>query len=102
VHGPVGRDDVAGAARGVDLVLICVPDPAIAGVAAAIEPEPGCVVAHVAGSLGPSVLGGRHQRVAAIHPLVALPDAVTGAARLRDHAWFALDGDPLVAEVVSD
>ena len=90
--------DVAGAAGGVDLVLIATPDGAIAEVAATIDPVDDTVVAHVAGSLGLDVVAD-HARPAALHPLVALPDAETGATRLVG-AWFAVAGDPLVGEVV--
>lgn len=90
---------VAVAADDVDLVLICVSDPAVAAVAAAVGPGP-AVVAHCAGSLGLGVLA-PHRRVAAVHPLVSLPNADIGAARLRDHAWFAIDGDPIAGEVVA-
>src|SRR5205085_11982881 len=79
-----------------------VPDGAIAEVAASIEPVAGTVVAHLAGSLGLDALA-PHARRGAIHPLVALPSAEVGAARLTGGAWFALaeDGDPLAAEVVA-
>ena len=73
----------------------------IAEIAAAIEPDPDTVVAHLAGALGLGVLAG-HPRPAALHPLVALPDPETGAARLADGAWFAVAGDPLVEQVVAD
>jgi predicted short-subunit dehydrogenase-like oxidoreductase (DUF2520 family) len=73
----------------------------IAEAAAAVAPVPTTVVAHLAGSLGLDVLAG-HPRVAALHPLVALPDAGTGADRLAAGAWFAVAGDPLVAQVVAD
>jgi len=98
----LGRgDDLGVAAHDVNLLVLAVPDPVIAEVAAAIEPSPDTVVAHLAGSLGLGVLAG-HPRPAALHPLVALPDAETGAARLADGAWFAVVGDPLVEEVVAD
>jgi len=94
VHGPLNRtDDIAGAADGVDLVLICVSDRAVAEVAALIEPSPLVVVAHIAGSLGLDVLAS-HPRRGAVHPLVSLPDAALGATRL-DGAWFAVAGDGL-------
>jgi len=67
-------------------------------VAAAVEPVPATVVAHLAGSLGLDVLE-PHARRASIHPLVALPDPDLGAQRLRG-AWFALAGDPVGAQVV--
>ena len=101
VHEPVRRgDDVSGAAQGVDLVVVATPDAVIAEVASAIEPGP-AVVAHLAGSLGLDVLGG-HARTAAIHPLVSLPSAELGAARLAAGAWFAVAGDPLAEQVVAD
>lgn len=96
---PGRTDAVVGAADGVDLVLLTVPDGAVAEVAARVAPSAAAVVAHVAGSLAPSVLG-PHPKVGAVHPLVSLPDAGVGAARLRG-AWFAVAGDPLVHEVVA-
>ena len=101
VDGPLGRGDLSAAAAGVDLLVLAVPDAAIARVAAAIDPVAGTVVAHLAGSLGLDVLA-PHARRAAIHPLAALPSAAVGAERLAGGAWFALaaDGDPLAATVV--
>lgn len=99
----VGRGgDLAGAAAGVDLLLLAVPDGAVAEVAAAVEPAGAAVVAHCSGALGLGPLAG-HARQAVLHPLVSLPDAERGAAALRDGAWFGLsaEGDPLAAEVVA-
>ena len=102
VDGPLGREvPLAAAARDVDLVLICVSDSAVAEVAARIEPDDRCVVAHVSGSLGLGVLDG-HRRVGAVHPLVSLATPGTGADRLVAGAWFAIAGDPLVTDVVAD
>src|SRR5262245_2050605 len=82
----LGRDDaVATAAHGTDLLLIATPDASIAAVAAAVEPDDHAVVAHCAGSLGLDVLA-PHARRAGVHPLVSLPNAEVGAARLRDDA----------------
>lgn len=93
VADPVGRgDDPAGAAHHVDLVLITTPDPVIAAVAAAIEPDRDALVVHAAGSLGLDVLEG-HPRRGALHPLVSIPDPATGAVRLLDGAWFAVAAD---------
>lgn len=94
-------DDVSGAACGdAELVLLCVPDESVAAVAASIEPG-AAVVAHVAGSLGLDVLDARHRRRAAIHPLMALPNAALGAERLLSAGWFALAGDRIVEDVVA-
>ena len=68
------------AAADVDLVVIATPDAVVADVAAAIRPGR-AVVAHVAGSLGLDVLA-PHDRRAALHPLMSLPDAEIGAERL--------------------
>jgi predicted short-subunit dehydrogenase-like oxidoreductase (DUF2520 family) len=100
VADPVNRgDDPTGAAHGVDLLVIATPDVTIADMADTVEPDDSTVVAHLAGSLGLDALG-VHTRRASLHPLVALPSAEVGAQRLREHAWFAVAGDPLVLEVV--
>ena len=89
----------AASAEGVGLLVLAVPDDAISSMAAAIEPVPSTVIAHLAGSLGLDALA-PHERRAALHPLVALPNAELGAARLQG-AWFATAGDPLIEEVVA-
>jgi predicted short-subunit dehydrogenase-like oxidoreductase (DUF2520 family) len=100
VSGLLGRDDdTSGAASGVDLVVVATPDGAVASVAAAIEPVPGTVVAHLAGSLGLDALE-PHPRRAAVHPLVSLPDPEIGARRLRG-AWYAIAGDAMAREIVA-
>lgn len=106
-HWPVepllGRgDDLTAAATGVDLLVVATPDAAIAEVAAQVRPQPDVVIAHLSGSAGLAPLAG-HQRVAVLHPLVALPDPERGAERLVG-AWFGLAaiGDPLVEEVVDE
>lgn len=100
VVAPLGRDDdLVAAGRGVDLLVVATPDASIASVAASIEPVPTTVVAHLSGSLGLEVLA-PHPRVAALHPLVALPNAEVGAARLAAGAWFAVTGDPMAVTVV--
>ena len=89
---------IGDAAADVDLVLIATPDTVVADVAAAIRPGR-AVVAHVAGSLGLDVLA-PHDRRAALHPLMSLPDAEIGAERLTG-GWFAVAGDPLVADLAT-
>lgn len=87
-------DPVAGAARGIDLLVLATPDAAIRDVAREVEPVPDTVVVHLSGSLGLDVLA-PHERRAGLHPLVALPNPDVGAKRLVG-AWFAVAGDPLV------
>jgi len=99
VDGPLGRDaDPATATTGTRLLVLAVPDGAVAHLARSLTPG-GAVVAHLAGALGLDVLA-PHARVAAIHPLVALADPERGARRLRG-AWFATAGDPAATEVVA-
>lgn len=102
VDGPIAHDGagVRTAAAGVELLLLAVPDAAVAAVAAAVDPDPGCAVAHLAGSLTLDVLA-PHPRRASIHPLVALPGGDLGAARLSSGAWFAVAGDPDAATVAA-
>jgi pantoate--beta-alanine ligase len=97
----LGRgDELSGAAAGVDLLVLAVPDGEVGKVAAAVQPDAGTVIAHLAGSLTLDALA-PHARRASIHPLVSLAKAETGAERLAG-AWFAVAGDPLGAEVVAD
>lgn len=87
-------DDLSAAATGVDLVILAVPDAAIANVAAQIAAVPETVVAHLSGATTLDALH-PHMRRASLHPLVPMTDAVTGAAALHG-AWMAVAGDPLI------
>jgi len=91
-------DDLTAAAEGVDVVLLAVPDRAIAAVAAAIEPRQGTVVLHCSGA---STLDGLapHVRRGSLHPLVTLPEPVLGALRLGGGPYFAVAGDPMAREL---
>ena len=98
VRTPLGRgDDLSTAARNCDLLLIATPDSTVASIAASVLPVAETVVAHVAGSLGLEVLE-PHARRASLHPLRALPTTTSDVAG----AWFAVSGDPIAAEAVTD
>jgi predicted short-subunit dehydrogenase-like oxidoreductase (DUF2520 family) len=84
----------------VDLILLTVPDTAIASVARSIAPTD-AVVAHVSGACGLEILA-PHERVGSIHPLMSLPDSATGSRRLLDRCTFAIEGDPLMADLAAD
>lgn len=102
IAGILGRNDpVEGAAQDVDWLVIATPDGAIAEVASRVEPTQGTLVVHLAGALGPGVLG-RHSRRAGLHPLLSLPDPDVGSARLAGGAWFAVAGDEGVRQAVED
>ena len=92
-------DDLEDAAVGCDLLVLAVPDGAVAAVALRVTPVASTVVAHLAGSLGLDVLA-PHARRASFHPLIPLPTAEEGAHRLVSGAWFAVAGDPLADAVV--
>ena len=98
--GFLGRgDDLSGAGRDVDVLVLATPDDAIAEVAAAVEPVPTTTLVHLSGSLGLDALT-PHPRRAALHPLVPLPNGAVGAARLVSGVTFAVAGDPVVHVLV--
>jgi pantoate--beta-alanine ligase len=100
VAGLLGRDDdPSSAAAGVDVLVIATPDDVIAQVAAAVRPDPRCVVVHLAASLGLGALD-PHPRRGALHPLVPLPTPEIGARRLAQGISFAVAGDPVVCGLV--
>jgi len=99
VDGILGRhDDQAAAADGVDILVISTPDDVVASVAAGVRPVEGCVVVHLAASLGLDVLG-PHARRASLHPLVPLPNPTIGERRLTGGIAFAVAGDPIADEL---
>lgn len=96
----LGRsDDPAGAAEGVDVLVLATPDAALPALAALVRPVPTSVVVHLSGALGTEVLA-PHPRRGCLHPLVPLPDVATGSERLRSGVTFAVAGDPIVAAMV--
>jgi len=98
--GFLGRhDDLADAARGVDVLVIATPDDAIAEVAASVLPAAGTTVVHLSGSLGLEALA-PHPLRGALHPLVPLPNGEVGAARLGSGVTFAVAGAPAARAVV--
>ncbi len=101
VRALVGRGDcVAHAAEGVDFLFLAVPDASIAPVARQVVPVPSTVVVHMSGSLGLDELY-PHERMASMHPLVPLPDAEVGRERLSGGAFFAVDGDQRIGDLVA-
>lgn len=99
VVGFVGSSDDPGAsASGVDVLILAVPDRRIAEVASRVRPVDSTVVLHLSGSQGLSVLA-PHVRRGSMHPLVPLPNAEVGAARIAAGATFAVAGDPMAEEL---
>ena len=90
-------ESLKAAATGVDVVILAVPDTAIAEVAAEIAARPDTVVAHLSGATALNALL-PHPRRASLHPLVPLSEPVAGARSLTG-AWMALSGDPVIEQV---
>ena len=83
VRGPLGRgDDVSPAAAGVGVLLLDSSRPEIAGVALAVKARSVDRRGSLLGGSRPRRARRPMSRVAALHPLVTLPDPVVGAARL--------------------
>ena len=96
----LGRgDDLDTVTASTDVVLLTVPDDAIGDVAGRLPPGTAAVV-HVSGAKGLDVLA-PHARRGSVHPLMSLPDPATGAERLAGGGTFAVDGDPIAAEIVA-
>ena len=92
------HDDVTTAATDVDVVLLTVPDRAIAEIAERVTPGPAAVL-HCSGATTLAPVR-HHARHGSIHPLMTLPDTAVGTGRLLDRCTFAIDGDP-VAEALA-
>ncbi len=88
----------ARAAAGMaDVVIVAVPDDAVAAVARDIAPavRRGALVVHTAGALSSEALASvrrRGARAASLHPLMTFPTAAKGLAGIRG-AHFFFEGD---------
>lgn len=84
VRGPLARGEWEGAVASGDIVLLCVPDAAIARAAAQVPRD--ALVGHCSGALSLEVLGPR--RAFSMHPLLA----ITGPGTRFDGAAAAIAG----------
>ena len=82
-----------------DVVLLCVPDDAIAEVSQALAPSDSRVVLHVAGSKGLDDVA-NHPRSGFLHPLAMLSTTEIGASRLHG-ATFSVGGDEVTVQLVA-
>ena len=101
----VGATEVGAVGRDATVLILAVPDAAIAETAVASAPglAPGSLVIHLSGALGLDVLAALQRlrpdvRVGALHPLVSMPSAELGANRLAG-AWCAVAGDDATVEL---
>ncbi|MBI2930863.1 MAG: DUF2520 domain-containing protein [Planctomycetes bacterium] len=89
-------DDPVRAAAEADVVLVTVPDGAVAQVGASLRPTSGAVIAHTCGALSAEVLApvrARGAHAGALHPLRSFADPALAAERFPG-TWCAVDGDP--------
>jgi predicted short-subunit dehydrogenase-like oxidoreductase (DUF2520 family) len=96
VAARLGERGVAVRADGAELVLLCVPDAAIASAAASVAPGPW--VAHMSGATPLAALA-PHERRFSVHPLQTFTRA-RGAEQL-DGAWAAVTADTDEARAVA-
>jgi len=86
VVGPLRRGETVPA--DVDMVLLCVPDAAIADAAAALTVVPGRLVGHCSGATGLQPLTAAGHEALSLHPLMT----VTGPQATFAGAGAAIDG----------
>jgi predicted short-subunit dehydrogenase-like oxidoreductase (DUF2520 family) len=84
--------------RRADLVLVAVPDDAIAGVVAGLDLHPSQLVAHFSGRHGLAVLGGV-ARPMALHPVFPFTG---GPADLTGVSWGVTSEEPLAEQLVRE
>ena len=88
VAARLGERGFAVSSDAADLIILCVPDAAVAEVARSLEPGPW--IAHVSGATPLAVLD-PHERRFSVHPLQTFTRA-RGAEQL-DGAWAAVTGE---------
>lgn len=90
-------------AEEVELIVIAVPDDAIASVAAEIRMYGGQAMIHTSGVLGPEVLApamAAGTQIGSFHPLVAFADTERAVAALHG-ATVAIEGDDQLAALLA-
>ncbi|MDH4141847.1 MAG: DUF2520 domain-containing protein [Chloroflexota bacterium] len=88
----------------VELIILAIPDDAIAPLAATLRMYSGQAMVHTSGSLGAEVLTpamAAGTQVGAFHPLVAFADMERAIAALRG-ATIAIEGDDQLAALLAE
>jgi predicted short-subunit dehydrogenase-like oxidoreductase (DUF2520 family) len=87
----------------VELIIVAVPDDAVASVAADVRMYGGQAMVHTSGVLGPEVLApamAAGTQIGSFHPLVAFADTERAVAALHG-ATVAIEGDDQLAELLA-
>src|SRR5947207_3037804 len=88
----------------VELIILAVPDDAIAGLAGSLRMYGGQAMIHTSGALGAEVLApamAAGTQIGAFHPLVAFADTERAVAALHG-ATVAIEGDDQLATMLAD
>jgi len=88
----------------VELILVAVPDDAIAALAGSLRLYGGQAIAHTSGALGPEVLGpamAAGTQAGTFHPLVSFADVDRSVAALQG-ATVAIEGDEQLAGLLAE
>jgi predicted short-subunit dehydrogenase-like oxidoreductase (DUF2520 family) len=88
----------------VELIILAVPDDAIAPLAGSLRMYGGQAMIHTSGALGADVLApamGAGTQIGAFHPLVAFADTERAVAALHG-ATVAIEGDDQLAAMLAD
>ena len=88
----------------VELIILAVPDDAIAGLAGSLRMYGGQAMIHTSGALGAEVLApamAAGTQIGAFHPLVAFADTERAVAALHG-ATVAIEGDDQLAAMLAD
>lgn len=88
----------------VELVLLCVPDDAIAALAGTLRLYSGQAIVHTSGALGPEALEPARAagtQAGTFHPLVAFADVERAVEALRG-ATVAIEADPDLAGLLAE
>jgi predicted short-subunit dehydrogenase-like oxidoreductase (DUF2520 family) len=104
VEGSRGFAEAAAMIEEVELVILAVPDDAVAEVAAGLRLYSGQALVHTSGVLGPEVLApamAAGTQIGAFHPLVAFADTERAVAALQG-ATVAIEGDDQLAALLAE
>jgi predicted short-subunit dehydrogenase-like oxidoreductase (DUF2520 family) len=88
----------------VELIIVAVPDDAIAKVAGSVRMYSGQAMVHTSGAMGPEVLAGAMAagtQIGSFHPLVAFADTERAVAALRG-STVAIEGDDQLAALLAE
>jgi predicted short-subunit dehydrogenase-like oxidoreductase (DUF2520 family) len=104
VEGARGFAEATALVEEVELIVLAVPDDAIAPLAGSLRMYGGQAMVHTSGALGAEVLApamAAGTQVGAFHPLVAFADTERAVAALRG-ATVAIEGDDQLAALLAD